>query len=224
MARTTSARWNPEKRDVLDALADDFLHHYSKGRTLLAVDGIDGAGTQAFADALAERMSRGAHAVFRASIADFHKPRAQRYALGEDSGQGYYVDSFDYALFRRVLIEPFKLGGSAGFVTAAFDVQRDAQIEMDWNSGPQDATLIVAGAFLNRPELRGLWNFSVWLDADAELAKERMFERHGEAGMSARYPDGQAIYLRETNPRTRATAIMDNTDPVHPRRVFADSC
>jgi uridine kinase len=194
--------WTPQKRDVLDALADEFLHNYGKGRTLLAVDGVDGAAP--FADALAERMGRGGHAVFRASMTRFHKPRAQRFARGEDSAEGYYHDSFDYELFRRVLIQPFKLGGSTGFVTAAFDVERDAQIEMDWKTGPQDATLIVDGAFLNRPELRGLWNFSVWLEvADATE---------------------QALYIAEAKPREHASAIMDISDPEHPRRLFADSC
>lgn len=218
------ARWTPAKRDVLDALADDFLHNYGKGRTLVAVDGIDGAGTKVFADELAERMSRGGHSVFRASIDTFMKPRAERYQHGEDSGEGYYRDSFDYALFRRVLVEPFKMGGSAGFVTAAFDAARDAQIEADWKTGPQDATLIVDGVFLNRPELAGLWNFSVWLDVDAERAAERLFESRGEAGRSPRFEAGQQLYRKDLDPSARATAIMDNNDPEHPRRVFADSC
>lgn len=218
------AQWTPLKRDTLDSLADEFLHNYAKGRTLLAVDGIDGAGKRPFADALAERLGRGGHAVFRASVDRFHKPRAERYVRGEDSAEGYYRDSFDYDLFRRVLIEPFKLGGSTGFVTAAFDVERDRPIEMDWKTGPQDATLIVDGAFLNRPELRGLWNWSIWLEASDEQAAARLFELDGAAGQSPRYAGGQKLYLAEANPRTRASAIVDNSDPEHPRRVFADSC
>lgn len=217
-------RWAPEKREVFDALADDFLHNYFRGRTLVAVDGIDGSGTRPFADALAERMSRGGHAVFRASIDDFQKPRAQRYALGEDSGKAYYRESFDYALLRRVLVEPFKLNGSAGFVTAAFDAKRDAQVESDWKTGPRDATLIIDGVFLNRPELRGLWNFSVWLELAVGLAAERRFEAAGEAGRNPRYAKGQALYLKDAKPREKATAIIDNSDPEHPRRLFADSC
>ncbi len=218
------ARFTPLKRDVLDSIADEFLHNYNKGRTLLAVDGIDGAGKRPFADDLAERLGRGGHPVFRASIDRFHRPRAERYARGVDSADGYYRDSFDYELFRRVLIEPFKLGGSAGFVTAAWDVERDVPIEMAWQTAPQDATLIVDGAFLNRPELRGLWNYSIWLDADDEAASARLFQLDGAAGQSPRYPGGQKLYLAEANPRTRATAIVDNSDPEHPRRVFADSC
>jgi uridine kinase len=218
------ATWTPVKRDVLDSLADEFLHNYGRGRTLLAVDGIDGAGKRPFADALAERLGRGGHAVFRASVDAFHKPRAERYIRGVDSAEGYYYDSFDYELFRRVLIEPFKLGGSTGFVTAAFDAARDAQIEMDWKTGPQDATLIVDGPFLNRPELRGIWNWSIWLDADDEAAQLRLFELDGAAGRSPRYPGGQKLYEAEAHPRERASAIIDDTDPETPRRVFADSC
>lgn len=182
--------WAPVKRDVLDALADDFLHNYARGRTLFAVDG--GADTKQFADAFAERLGRGGHAVFRASIADFQRPRALR--------TDAYRDGYDYALFRRVLVEPFKLGGSTGFQLTGFDAARDVPTESDWKTGPQDATLVVDGEFLNRPELRGLWNFSVWIESDPEGA-----------------------YLAE-NPRAAATAIMDDSDPDHPRRVFADSC
>jgi len=224
MAPWTPAQWTTQKRDLLDSISDEFLHNYSKGRTLIAIDGLDGAGMRLFADALAERLGKGSHAVFRASIDRFHKPRAERYVRGVDSGEGYYLDSFDYDLFRRVLIEPFKLGGSTGFVSAAYDVERDIPIEMDWKTGPQDATLIVDGAFLNRPSLRGLFNYSVWLDVDDEAAAARLFALDGAASQSPRYAAGQALYLAEARPRGHATAIVNNSDPNQPRRVFADSC
>ena len=200
------------RRELLDSLAAEFMHNYSKGRTLLAIDGAAGAGAGSFADALATRLGRNGHAVFRASIGNFHRPREARYLRGEDSAEGYYRDSFDYELFRRVLIGPFRMGGSTGFVAAAFDVERDVQIEMEWQTGAQDATLIVDGIFLNRPELRGLWNFSVWLDG--------IDDNNGDK----RREGGQALYVAESGPRARATAIVDNSDPATPRRLFADSC
>ena len=201
------AQWTPLKRDTLDSLADEFLHNYATGRTLRAVDGLDGAGTKPFADALAERLGRGGHAVFRASIDRFHRPAAERETRGADSGEGYYRDSFDYDLFRRVLVEPFRMAGSTGFVTAAFDVERDQPLEMQWQTGPADATLIVDGAFLHRPELRGLWNWSIWLETSPTAATS-----------------AEMIYVTQAKPRTRASAIVDNTEVEHPRRVFADSC
>ncbi|MEQ1734842.1 MAG: uridine kinase [Rhodoglobus sp.] len=200
------ARLTPQKRHLLDALADEFLHNYAQGRSLLAVDGPDGVGRDEFADALAERLRRRGHSASRASIDGFQRSRAERHAKGADSAEGHYTDTYDYALFRRVLVEPFRLGGSAGFVTAAWDVARDAPVEMAWQTAPRDATLVVDGRCLNRPELSGLWTYSLWL------------EPHGDA------LGAQALYLAEADPRARASAIVDNADVDDPQRVFADSC
>ena len=221
--------WLPQKKDVLAALADDILHNYGKGRTIVAVDGSDVAGTPAFADDLADAMRVKGHAVFRASVEGFHRPRAERYARGRDSPEGFYLDSYDYLTFQRTLVQPFRLGGSTGFVAAAFDVARDAQVEPVWLTGPADAVLIVDGVFLNRPELRGLWNYSIWLEvADHEATARRADrDRTSPAALperQLRYSGGLALYAAESKPRTAATAIVDNTDADHPRRRFADSC
>jgi uridine kinase len=217
------ARWTPQKKDVLAALADDILHNYGRGRAIVGIDGVDGAGKSHFAADLVEALTDKGHAAVLASIDDFHLPRAERYLQGEDSPRGFYEDSYDYSTFRRVLIEPFRMGGSAAFVTADFDYRADVQVEPKWITAPADAILVVEGIFLHRPELRGLWNYSIWLDAPAAVAEARLLERDGDSGVSARYTGGQKLYAKE-KPSSRATAIIDNTDFAHPRRVFADSC
>jgi uridine kinase len=218
------AKWTPQKKDVIAALAADILHNYSRGRVIVAIDGLDGAGKTRFADALAAELSVGHRAVFRASIDDFHRPRAERYARGADSPEGFYKDSFNYETFKRVLVEPFRIGRIGSFVLQAFDLKSDKPFEPKWSSGPDDAILIVDGIFLNRPELKGLWNFSVWLEADRKIAEARMLERDGATANPKRYSDGQKLYLKEAKPKTAATAIIDNNDYDHPRRIFADSC
>jgi uridine kinase len=220
------ARWSPSRRAALEALADELLHNYGKGRTAVAVDGPTAAGKSTFADDLAEALRKKGHDVFRASIDDFLRPRDARYAQGRDSAKGRYDDAYDYSVFRRVLIEPFEMNGSTGFVTAAWDEHRDRQIEPKWLSGPVDAMLIVDGSFLNRPELRGLWNASIWLDADAGIRARRLQERDGiEPGSdrAERYEGAQKLY-EKSKPRDAATIIVDNTDPDSPRRTFTDSC
>ena len=216
-------RWTPQKKDVLEALAADILHNYSRGRVIVAVDGVDGAGKSHFAADLVHALEKAGHAAFVASIDGFHRPRAERYAQGEDSPKGFYEDSYDYSTFRRVLVEPFRLGGSTAFVTAAFDHRADAQVEPKWLTAPADAILVVEGIFLHRPELRGLWNYSIWLDVPAAVAEQRLVDRDGPSGVGARYVGGQKLYAKE-KPSSRATAIIDNADFEHPRRVFADSC
>lgn len=219
------ARWSPLRRDVLDSVADELLHNYARGRVIVAVDGPTAAGKSTFADDLAEALRKKGHDVFRASIDDFLRPRAERYAQGPDSPAGRYDDAYDYSVFRRVLVEPFRMNGSTGFVVAAFDEQRDAQIEPKWLSGPPDAILLVDGSYLGRPELRGLWNATIWLDADASVRAGRMADRGILQGTpkAERYAGAFAIY-EKTKPRAAATITVDNTDPEHPRRVFSDSC
>ena len=82
-----------------------------------------------FAEVFAEEGS----AVYRASIDGFHRPRAERYVRGRTSAEGYYRDSYDYATFRRALLDPFRDGaqtaGATGFQLAAFDVLRDSPVE-----------------------------------------------------------------------------------------------
>lgn len=218
------ARWAPERKDTLGALADEILHNYARGRVIIAVDGNDGAGTSDFADDLAEALRTKSHTAFRASVDGFQRPRADRYARGHGSAEGYYRDSFNYSVLRRVLVEPFRMGGSTAFVTAAFDTGRDAEIEPKWTTGPDDAILIIDGVFLNRPELRGLWNYSIWLDVPRDLAGRHAQPQAGSDDAGERLSGGQNLYWAEARPRTAAVAIIDNTDVEHPRRVFADSC
>jgi uridine kinase len=212
------------RSELVASLAEEILHNYGKGRAIVAVDGLDGAGKTVFADALAAQLGIGNRAVFRASIDDFHNSRAVRYARGKNSPEGFYLDSYDYETFKRVLVEPFRTGWIGSFVLKAFDLKRDTPFEPKWSSGPADALLVVDGIFLNRPQLKGLWNYSIWLEADETVAAARMLERDGDSTNVERYAGGQALYLAEASPRTTATAIIDNNDFDHPRRIFADSC
>ena len=221
--------WAPARKDTIGSLADEILHNYSRGRIVVAIDGDSGSGTELFANGLAEMLIRRGHSAFRASINGFHRPRDERYLRGQDSAVGYYRDAYDYSVLRRVLVEPFRMGGSTAFVTSAFDVQANAQVEPKWITGPDAAILIIDGEFLNRPELRGLWNFSVWLDAPATADRnpdgdpEAHQDGDGHRG-EQRYTGAQELYRAEANPRSTASAIINNSDPDHPRRVFADSC
>ena len=97
--------------EVMRDLRNEITHNYGVGRTIVAVDGIPGSGTASFADDLAEAFREDGRTAFRASIDDFHRPREERYARRRQSGEGYYQDSFDYSLFRRALIEPFRIRG-----------------------------------------------------------------------------------------------------------------
>lgn len=226
---TSWAHLPAERRELLESLVAEYAKNYGRGRTTLGIDGASGSGKTRFADDLAAAFRRAGFEVFRASLDDFHRPRALRYTRGRYSPDGYYEDSFDYSVFRRVLIEPFLMGGSTGFVLAAFDLDRDVPIEPVWVTAPADAILIVEGVFVNRPVLRGIWHFTIWLETDEMTRHERMVSRDGadpDPGTphAMRYSGAQELYFAEGDPRTAASVIVDNADFDHPRRILADSC
>src|SRR5687767_1481527 len=134
-------RWAPQKTGVLDALAAEILHNYGRGRVVVAVDGLASSGTSAFADDLAEAIRRSDHTVFRASMRDFRPPLLLNHADVSEAPE----DAYDYQTVRRVLLEPFRDGGTGSFVLAAFDAQRNAQIEQKWMTAKPDSILILDG-------------------------------------------------------------------------------
>ncbi len=200
----------------MESLERELLHNDPHGRTMVAVDGRFDAGQSLFADDLAQSLQSDGFKVFRAHIDDFFHPRAVRERSSAQGGTAYFRDAYDYSLFRRVLVDPFHTAGSTGFVLTGFDAVRDQPVfQPKWMSAGADAILIVDGVFLHRKELAGLWNYSVWLSTP---------ESGSDDPDDARLRAADAAYLAKTNPAEAASAIIDNTDPENPVRVFADSC
>ncbi len=223
------SRLPPARRAIVEGLAGEILQHYARGRRLVGVDGMSGAGKTRFADDLAVALRARGATVFRASLDDFHRPRAERYRRGRFSAEGYYRDAFDLPTLRRVLIDPFRMGGSTGFQLAAFDLERDAPLVAEWTTGPADALLVVDGVLLQRPELGGVWSYTIWLDVPEEVGVQRSGARDGTdldpaSEFNRRYLGAQELYRAEVDPVRGASAIIDARDLDAPRRSYADSC
>lgn len=197
------------RRDVISSLADEILHNYGRGRVIVGIDGVDGSGTTEFAGDLVARLNKSGHAAFPAQVDDFRTPPDRRVSEGIASVPDRYGDGFDVSSFRRVLVEPFLMAGSTGFVAAFWDRHRDQPIEPKWLTAPEDAILVVSGRHLQRPDLRGVFNYVIWLEVPGA-------EPSDDAGTTR--------YLKEVKAAELADAVYDNADPAHPRRLFADSC
>jgi len=191
--------------EFLRSLTTEILHNYGRGRQIVAVGGNESSGRTAFADDLAAVFDESEQPVFRASLRYFQRSRAAQDAFGPPSAERFYRHAYDYQTLRRVLIDPFRMGVATGFVTAQWDPDRDTWIEPTWLTSPVDATLIIDGEFINRRELHGLWAYSIRIDSEPETEADR-------------------LYLEEANPRSVVSALIDNSDPSLPRRLFLDSC
>jgi len=199
-----TARLASQTMSATDSLAaaSRAIADLGDGWRLVAVDGVDGAGKTTFADRLARLVER---PVVRASVDDFHRPRAARYRRGRESPEGFYLDSFDYDRLVSALLEPFRSG--APFRRRAFDHRSDAPVDAPLEAAAPDAVLILDGLFLNRPELRHRWDLSILLDVPPEVASERLMTRDGERPRD-RYLRGQELYFSRANPRRHAGLVL----------------
>jgi uridine kinase len=212
-----------ERRQLIASVADIVLAQVEP-IVRVAVDGVSGAGKTTFAHELTARMQRAERNVIRASVDDFHRPKAQRYRLGRDSPDGHYEESYDYESLRRELLDPLSPSGSRLYRTAMFDCTLDSPIESRRLRADGGTILIVDGLFLNRDELRGYWDVSIFLAVPFEIAIARCARRDGSARGAAdasnrRYVVGETRYLNECRPQERASIVIDNSDLSQPVRL-----
>lgn len=222
----------PERSRCLVALARLVLRVERPHPVRVAIDGPDAAGKTTLADELAPLIERSGRPVIRASMDGFHRPRAERFARGPESPEGYYYDSFDYPAARAALLDPLGPGGSREFRRRVFDFRTDEPVVGPTETAPVNAVLLFDGVFLLRRELDDVWDFSVFVTVpfaetqrraaarDAALfgGGERVLHRYG-----ARYVPGQVLYFGEAHPQEKADAVLDNEDPDRPRLRLGSS-
>ncbi|WP_203138445.1 uridine kinase [Microbacterium sp. JZ31] len=178
--------------DALDALVAEIMSATAPP-AIVAIDGVDGSGKTTFARELRDRLVRRRSSIIH--LDDFLNPPGIRHARGRWSPLGFWLDTYDYPAFRRRIAET-----------------------------PRDTLAIVEGMFLQRDGLAGLWDLSVFLDVPFAETARRMAVRDGthpdpDHPSMRRYVEGQRLYFAAARPWTRATHVIDNTDPAAPRLI-----
>ena len=171
-------------------------------RTLVAIDGLDGAGKTTFADRLAPLLDR---PVVRVREDDFLNPAAIRHERGRESPEGFFRDSYDLEALARELLDPFAAGGP--FRSRRHDALVDRPVLGADEHAPPDALLLIDGLFLHRDELRDRWDLSILLDVPPEVAGARLLEREGKPNRP-RYIIGLQRYFEACEPASRASLVL----------------
>lgn len=192
----------PLRHLVLEELGDALAAVRAADRlTRIGIDGVDGAGKTRLAEELAQELTSRGRPVARVSLDQFERPTTERYARGELSPEGYYLDAFDLSPFRAHLLSI---------------------------DGPSEMAIMVDGVFLQRPDLFDLWDATVWVDADLDVAAQRGAERNRvwfdsldetHERYRVRYVPAQRRYIEEQRPHERATFVFRNTDLTEPELV-----
>jgi uridine kinase len=156
----------------------------------------------------------------RASVDDFHHPRAFRHELGR-TGEDVWTRSFDYRALRRELLDPWCQGPGSSYRCRHHDHATDTHLDEPVSIVPDHGVLVLDAVFAQRAELRDSWDLVVWLEVGDEERVRRMVARDGVAADldhddQRRYLDAQRLYRDATNPIASADLVVDNTDPARP--------
>lgn len=219
-----------DRRDlVIDALADAVSALRRPHPVRVAVDGVSVAGKTILADELVAPIERRGRTVIRTGIDGFHRPSRERYRLGRDSPEGYLRDSFDRRAVIESILEPLGPHGDLEYREAVFDFRTDSPVAAATRVAASDAVLVFDGVFLLVPELRGFWDFAIFVHADFETTLARALSRDlplfgSETEIRRRYRvryiPGERLYLGRHRPQERADVVVLNDDPDAPSLVW----
>jgi uridine kinase len=130
----------------------------------------------------------------------------------------------------RYLLEPLGPGGDRQYLTGVIDLETDSAVAEPTSTASKDAVLVVDATFLQRPEIRDLWDERIWIDTSLRIARHRGVER--DAGMlggreaadrlfAVRYHGAAQIYINAVAPAKRATVVLGTSDQNTRGWVFA---
>jgi uridine kinase len=206
---------------VLQDLAARILAIEGARPIRVAIDGRTACGKTTFADELEAAIRGNGRPVIRTSIDGFHRPKAERYARGRYSAEGYYFDARDLSAIRKLLLDPLGPDGDRRYRTSSFDLENDIAINAPAIIASPDVVLIVDGTFLQRPELEGGWDLTIFLRTSERVSEERGIKRDtvllGGRDVAAqlyaeRYLPAFRIYEAAWKPELIADAVVDNND------------
>jgi uridine kinase len=210
---------------TLDHLAAILASIHLPRPVLVAIDGGSAVGMTTLAAELQTQIEAHGRPVISATIDDFHRPKAERYARGRYSAEACYHDTFKYARLRSELLEPFQ--ACRPFVTVIFDAFHDRPLQPAPVAAPQDPLLLFEGVWLMRPDLHGYWDYRIIIIAGLDVARQRGIDRDLAWGATREdteklyeehYLPADRLYYETAHPELKADVIIDNTDP--DRRIF----
>lgn len=178
-----------------------------------------------FARGLAAAVAEPGRPVVLIDSDGFHHVRERRYRQGRDSARGYYDDGYDFDSLAERVLRPLGPGGNGIYAVTVHDLASDAVVDDHTATAPTDAVVIFDATFIQRDDLRSLWDEVIYLDVDEGAAMARGVARDRAAmggpeaareAYDSRYMAACRIYLGEQDPRARASIVVDNTDTNDP--------
>ena len=201
------------RRDLIEALAEEILHNYAHGRVIVAIDSEDVAAADAYGADLVELLKKRGHSAFAARMNDFVSPRERRRGMGTGLRRGQVPQHLRLLGSASRADRPVPDGRQHRIRRRRVRPAREQQIQAKWLTAPEDAILVLSRR----------------VPAASRAGAASGISPRGSSRTPAEPADPLAVaarklYAKDVKARTAASAIIDDTDPERPLRVFADSC
>lgn len=201
----------------LSNIAAQIQKWYQPNHTLIVgMDGLGGAGKSTLSESLHSILCKEGYSIVILHIDDFIHPRAVRYDERYVAWECYYYRQWRYDDFIEQIIQPIRSGEAVKKEIELYDKEHDTyylhQIEI-----PVGSIVIIEGVFLQREELKGVFDDMIYIDVSEEIRWKRVLARDGYIGDSHqiqekyenRYFPAEHYYLKTCLPKEHADYVIE---------------
>ncbi len=201
----------------LTKIAMQIKKWYQPHRTLIVgMDGLGGAGKSTLSESLRQMLIEEHYNITVFHIDDFIHPRAIRYDDNYAAWECYYYHQWRYDYLIEEIIKPIRWGNHLKKEIELYDKDSDTyhlhQIDLSIGS-----IIIIEGVFLQREELKGVFDDMIYIDVPEEIRWNRVLARDGYIGdahqiqekYENRYFPAEHYYLKIFAPKENADYVVE---------------
>lgn len=197
-------------------IAEQIKNLYNPSRTLIVgIDGLGGAGKSTISEEIYKLLSEENYNITLFHIDDFIHPRAVRYNDNYAEWECYYDLQWNYDYLMNEVVNPIKNGADFNAKVELYDKDNDTYFLSETNV-PAGSIVIIEGVFLQRQELKGAFDYMIYIDIPEEIRLNRVLERDGYIGdkeqiktkYDNRYFPAEHHYIEICSPSENADYII----------------
>ena len=182
---------------------------------IVGIDGLGGAGKSTISESICDLLCSEKYNVTILHIDDFIHPRNIRYNDNYPEWECYYNLQWRYDYLKNDIIKPMKNGSDFIGDIELYDKDHDSYFSQNIYV-PNGSIVIIEGIFLQRQELKGIFDFMIYIDVPQEIRLDRVLERDGYIGnkdqikekYDNRYFPAEHHYVNTCMPEANADYII----------------
>jgi uridine kinase len=184
---------------------------------IIGIDGLGGSGKSTLVNSLKSQLQSEDYYCSVLHLDDFIHPKNIRYDMSREEWDCYYNVQWRYDYLVKEILSPIKNGEIVDKHIEIYNRDEDGYINQNIYI-PNGSVLILEGVFLQRKELKGYLDFTVYLDVPQEVRFHRILARDVYIGgfedikckYEKRYFPAEDRYVLDYSPIENANFVLKN--------------